>query len=57
MLVLTRKVGDKIFLSNDVTITVVEVDRGKVRIGVDAPKSVAIQRDDIIKKTEKGSSK
>ena len=44
MLVLTRKVGDKIWIGDEICVTVVQVERGKVRIGIEAPRSVAIRR-------------
>lgn len=44
MLVLTRKVGEQIRIGADVTVTVTEVDRGKVKIGISAPKSTPIYR-------------
>ncbi len=47
MLVLSRKVGEKILIGDNVSVTVVRVAQGVVRIGVDAPKDMAIIRDDI----------
>jgi len=47
MLVLSRKVGEKILIGENVSVTVVRVAQGVVRIGVDAPKDMAIIRDDI----------
>ena len=44
MLVLTRKVGEKIWIGEDICLTVVQVDRGKVRLGIEAPKDVNIRR-------------
>jgi carbon storage regulator len=44
MLVLTRKVGEKIWIGEDVCLTVVQVDRGKVRLGIEAPRDVNIRR-------------
>jgi carbon storage regulator len=44
MLVLTRKVGEKILVGDDVIVSVVEVNRGSVRLGVEAPQSVSILR-------------
>jgi carbon storage regulator len=46
MLVLARKAGGKIFVGDNITITVVEVVRGRVRIGIEAPSTVRIMRDD-----------
>ena len=55
MLVLSRKVGEKILIGENVSVTVVRVAQGVVRIGVDAPKDMAIIRDDIKDRDGKGS--
>lgn len=47
MLVLTRKIGEGIVIGDDVTITVVEMKGGTVRIGIDAPKQKKIYRQEI----------
>lgn len=47
MLVLSRKRGQVIVVGDDVRITVVEVDRGKVRLGIEAPPGVAVDREEI----------
>jgi carbon storage regulator len=44
MLVLTRKVGDRIWIGDDICVTVVSVNRGKVRVGIEASKSVPVRR-------------
>lgn len=47
MLVLTRKAGEGIIIGDDVTIKVIEMKGGGVRIGIDAPKSKKIYRQEI----------
>lgn len=47
MLVLTRKLGEGIVIGDDVTITVVEMKGGNVRIGIDAPRSKKIYRQEV----------
>lgn len=47
MLVLTRKAGEGIIIGDDVTIKVIEMKGGAVRIGIDAPKSKKIYRQEI----------
>lgn len=47
MLVLTRKPGDGIVIGDDVTIKVIELKGGGVRIGIDAPKDLKIYRQEI----------
>ncbi len=44
MLVLTRKVGEKILIGNDIVVTVCRADLGKIQIGIEAPKSIKILR-------------
>ena len=47
MLVLSRKVGEKIFIGETITVTVVRVAQGVVRIGVEAPEDLPIVREEI----------
>lgn len=48
MLVLTRKIHQSIYIGNDIMITITDVDRGKVRIAISAPKDVPIYREEIL---------
>lgn len=48
MLVLSRRVGEKIIIGDTITITVLEVRRGQVKIGVEAPRSVLIYRAELV---------
>jgi carbon storage regulator len=47
MLVLSRKKGESIVINNDITITVVDIRGDKVRLGVVAPKEVAVHRQEV----------
>jgi carbon storage regulator len=47
MLVLSRKIGETIVVGDDIRITVVEIRGGKVRIGIDAPAHVIVDRQEI----------
>lgn len=47
MLVLSRKVGDSIQIGNNVTLTVLKVDRNQIRLGITAPRDVEILRDEL----------
>lgn len=47
MLVLSRRCGEKLHVGDDITITVVHVERGRVRLGIDAPRSVTVWRDEL----------
>lgn len=48
MLVLSRKLGEKIFIGENVCITVVDIDRGKIRLGIEAPRDVPIYRQELL---------
>jgi carbon storage regulator len=48
MLVLSRKLGEKIVIGDNITLTVVKIDRNQVRLGIDAPKNLEILREEII---------
>lgn len=54
MLVLSRKLGEKIYVGENVCITVVDIDRGKVRIGIEAPRDVPIYREELIVAMRRG---
>lgn len=47
MLVLTRKQGEKILIGDDIVITVLDVRGDSIRLGVDAPRGISIQRAEI----------
>jgi carbon storage regulator len=47
MLVLSRKVGEQIVIDGCITVTVVAVDRNKIRLGITAPPEVRIDREEI----------
>lgn len=51
MLVLTRKVNETIQLGDDISITVVGIDADRVRIGIDAPRSLRIFRKELLAET------
>jgi carbon storage regulator len=48
MLVLSRKLGQSLSVGNGVRITVVKIDNNSVRIGIEAPEDVPIQRQEIV---------
>jgi carbon storage regulator len=59
MLILTRRVGETVMIGNEVTVTVLGVKGNQVRIGVNAPKDVAVHREEIyerIKREEDGAA-
>jgi carbon storage regulator len=48
MLVLSRKLGEKICIGNNICITVVDIERGKIRLGIEAPRDVPIFRQELL---------
>ncbi|MET0934116.1 MAG: carbon storage regulator [Mycetocola sp.] len=48
MLVLTRKPGERILIGDDIVVTFLESRGDSIRIGIDAPSGVKIQRDEIV---------
>jgi carbon storage regulator len=48
MLVLSRKLGEKIVINDNICITVVDIDRGKIRLGIEAPRAVPIFRKELL---------
>lgn len=47
MLILTRRVGERIVINDEIVITIVEAGRDSVRIGVEAPRSVTVHRHEV----------
>jgi carbon storage regulator len=52
MLILTRRVGETLMIGDEVTVTVLAVKGNQVRIGVDAPKHVAVHREEIYQRIQ-----
>ena len=47
MLILTRKIDESIVIDDDITVTVLEISGERVKIGIDAPRSVTILRHEL----------
>ena len=56
MLILTRRIGETLMVGDDVTITVLGVKGNQVRIGVNAPKDVAVHREEIYQRIQNEKS-
>ena len=57
MLILTRRVGETVMIGNDITVTILGVKGNQVRVGINAPKDVAVHREEIyerIKREQQG---
>lgn len=57
MLVLSRNKGESVVLGDDVTVTVVDVRGGKVRLSFDAPRSVSIHRKEVYEEIQAEKAK
>ncbi|MCL2266701.1 MAG: carbon storage regulator CsrA, partial [Treponema sp.] len=47
MLILSRKINEKVVIGDDITISIVEIRGDQVRIGIDAPKKVKVFRQEV----------
>ena len=52
MLVLTRRANQSIMIGSDIVVTVLEVRGDQVRIGIDAPRSVSVHREEVFRELE-----
>lgn len=48
MLVLSRKLNEKIVINGNIVVTVVKIDRNQVRIGIEAPGEIPVYREEIL---------
>lgn len=57
MLILTRRVGETLMIGDDISVTVLGVKGNQVRVGVNAPKDVAVHREEIYDRIQKEDPK
>ena len=53
MLILTRRFGETVMIGDEVTITVLGANRSQVRVGINAPKSIPVHREEIYKRIKR----
>ena len=51
MLVLSRKIGERLVIGDDITVTILKASGNQVRVGIDAPNEVSVHREEIYEKS------
>jgi carbon storage regulator len=57
LLILTRRIGEVLMIGNDVTVTVLGVRGNQVRVGINAPKDIAVHRQEIFERLKRQQAK
>ena len=57
MLILTRRIGETLMIGNDVTVSVVGLNGSQVRLGINAPKSVEVHREEVYERVKAEKAK
>lgn len=55
MLILTRRLGESIIIEDNIKITVVDINKQQIKLGIDAPKHITINREEVAKKAKEGN--
>jgi len=57
MLILTRRVGEKLIIGEDVTVTILSLKGNQIRIGIDAPREIKVHRQEVYERIRKEREK
>jgi len=52
MLVLSRKLGERFIIAHDIIVTVTQIERGRVRLGIEAPANVHVVREELQRRAQ-----
>ena len=52
MLILTRRLGESIIIEDNIKVTVVDINNHQIKLGIDAPKHITINREEVAKKVK-----
>ncbi len=52
MLILTRKLGESIIIEDNIKVTVIDINKQQIKLGIDAPKHITINREEVAKKVQ-----
>jgi carbon storage regulator CsrA len=52
VLILTRRLGEALMIGDEITVTVLDVKGAQVRIGIEAPKSIAVHRQEVFERIQ-----
>ena len=52
MLILTRRLGETIIIEDNIKITVVDINKQQIKLGIDAPKHITINREEVARKVK-----
>ena len=57
MLILTRRIGESIIIDDQITITALQIKGNQMRLGIDAPKDIAVHREEVYQRIQEEKQK